>query len=419
MNSPHGKLAGLVGPGSRHWRQWAAALCLLACAVPSSLRAAPNTHFHPHATAEELRAGIEQAGTPTGLEAGPTRATYTHLSDAEFALLLKFWNESGAIRRFYSNVTMRGRMERQLVRKGDAIDDRTPRETATFSYYSTGGRDYRLDLRGTNRGGEQYSVVGVVSPEEQTLLQSDLQTDKLFLKGNIQNRDLALQQFCRYSPHHLAFTVPYELADVPLFQAIFFPQSYPLVGTVTSVATVTDEAGEQVVRIVWSSTNVAGLQKTFDLLPDRLWALKLYSREALWSPGNDTKPGSSATAGYALRDSIRCAYSGGPTDPPLLKSYELTFAYVDSPDPAALKTYQSEVVQVDEITLKPAPASAFDVNALLGRTVKFSPEARDRYWWVLVLNGLALFLIGGFFLRRSAKERRAKQASETPKPPGG
>jgi hypothetical protein len=87
--------------------------------------------------------------------------------------------------------------------------------------------------------------------------------------------------------------------------------------------------------------------------------------------------------------------------PPLLKHCEREFWWADVPDLAALQLYRREVIDVESITPQPAPAAVFSVDKLLGRERSGSSTPAPSYWWILLLNGLALFLIGAYLMRRS------------------
>lgn len=377
------------------------------CSGAVSLTA--DVQCHCQMTQAELAALMSTWGLPSSATtAGPIREAYPDLDDHAFGLLQQYWDCGSQLRDLYGTLQLRGRMTRQIVQQGSTIDEKTPMETARFTYFASGGRQFRLDLDWTGIADKNYGITAVLAPDEQWMLQTDQHTNRRFLKLQGNNLNAAFHQFCTYSPHHLAYT---DEDNYPLLRTVFFHCGRPIEGRITAVTETQNPDGEQIVILTWSNSRGPGT-KRIELLPGRSWALKRYTCEATFTGSQYS---------YAFRNTIDCDYSGGPTDPALLKRCVRQRYWSDQPDFASMTLCRHEVIEIDEVSPEMPGRDVFNVYKLLGRGQPLPTQPAVQYWWILFLNGFALFLIGAYLLRRRQHDKSRTQASSSaatdPAPP--
>ncbi len=323
----------------------------------------------------------------------PTRASFPHLSDQEAELLLEYWSQADRLIEVYSDLEMFGVQERTIRR----YDGQLHKERGQLHYYASKGERFRLDSFwvGVKNPSKKRELIGVINPGQQYLFGVDPKTGKNFLIGHANNRIEAFWELCQQSLHDAPWT---DHLGIPIAPRLVFrvPQVPRTANSkVAKVSLSCDRNGREIVTVVYENAN--GIVAKFDLYRNCFWAVKHILVEGV------TPPYSGRPHGEAIHAVVRCDYDFTDEKIPLLKRYELTWHATESTEVSDLKLRRHDLFTVTKIELGSPDPSVFDVNAIVGRDIQTRTPARRGILWILVLNGLLLFLVGLYLMRRKKR----------------
>jgi hypothetical protein len=230
--------------------------------------------------------------------------------------------------------------------------------------------------------------VQIIRPEQAYELGIDSATQRHFLIGHGMNVE---DQWALLMSNQFPIApFAYRVVELGNFFFLVTPQAtkpYLRIDSVALQAAADSDSPEAIAVITTASTR-------FELLRNRRWAVHRISSR---SEEADEK-------GVLITEWRQaCEYAGDSDGFPLLKSvtYEV---FSNRGAGEELNPLERDVFQVTQLVAEPPPMESFDVEMILGRKRVVTQEGGDRLWWVLVLNGLVLFVIGGYMLRRQRRQ---------------
>ena len=330
-----------------------------------------------------------------------SREMFSELDDDERALLVEYRDAVEQLQSFYENIVLIGRAEMF----DGSVDPGAPHESEAISsillkFQSREGEYFRLDREFLDLNQNPTIEIGIIRPEEQYLLGKDTQTNKHFLKGHTKNVETSHWTLRHNSYHDAPYTDDSQLLTGHVILTRPAWVSKDDVVRVRSVEVENNEDGEQVVRVHVTRESSGGYGDTeYVFLRDRSWALASQNK-TVFVHATEESP-----EGFAQRSETKVEYSGSEDGIPLLKSYERTQASAQVADLEALTPDGHTVFTVLEIVPGSAASEVFDVDAMFGDGLRFPLEPVQSRWWLVALNGVALFLLGAFLLRRKPRPK--------------
>ena len=152
-------------------------------------------------------------------------------------------------------------------------------------------------------------------------------------------------------------------------------------------------------RVIETSSKISTVETRIEFLPDCMWALHRFVREGTSHRLDGSEP-------YAFRKEILCSYDPDFATTPILTRCERTEWHAAQPDLTALKPVKRYLARFLRVEPGTPPATVFEIDQILGRQRLVVPERRGAGGGVLLLKGVAPFLIGGFFSPGGAGKKR-------------
>jgi hypothetical protein len=318
------------------------------------------------------------------------------LSDDEAGLLLEYWSKWTSLKSYYSNIQLMGRVERQVRRQNQGPDDPLEVSSASLKYFSAEGARFRLDILPEEEGErKEGEYIGIITPDQQYLLGTDVANGKHFLKGQANHLEQSLWELCSRSPHAAAY-VDHQKLPIAAMLLFSIPRTPRNEGSHVSSVTVRDGGNVgQIVTVVYEYA--MGGAVTIEFLRDHSWALKHLRFE--WSKTADSM--SPDVSGMTI--DIACEYQLRPGAVPLLKSRAKEVRKGESPDLSNTKLIEKESFVVSELIPTPADKSRFNVDLLLPDGLHVATAPRPSRQWLYWVNGVLLLLIVIIALRRKRR----------------